>query len=254
MAEPTALARCLPYVVIANFALVCAALVALGRLVTARPLEDLPGPRQNAAELALEWFVEESRRIGPAAVRVVAPFLATLFFTILGSNLLALLPVPLLRIAPTSYYSGPLALALVAVGGVFAISARLRGPGAALRHLFWPNPLELVGEASHALSLSLRLFGNIGGEVVVASLAAQAAPYGIPLVIHALGLFPVAIQPFVFTILTLNFIATAAHGGSHEGDLARPHPDAHARAGGDRGLVRHAQDLEHRARGHDAAA
>jgi F-type H+-transporting ATPase subunit a len=209
----TAADRLLPWIVIVNFAVVAAVLMILGRLATARPLTELPEGRQNAAELALDWFVDLSRRIHPGSVMLVAPFLATLFLLILFSNLLAVLPIPLLKIPPTAYFSVPLGLAVVSVLGVIALKARIDGARAAVRHLVWPNPLQLVGEATHTLSLSLRLYGNIGGEYLVAVLAAQAAPWGIPLVIHALGLIPATVQPIVFTLLTADFLAAAAVGG-----------------------------------------
>jgi F-type H+-transporting ATPase subunit a len=210
---PEILARHLPIIVVANFAAVAATLVALGAWVTRRPLADLPSGRQNAAELALEWFVGQARKIDPGAVSTVAPFLATLFFLILLGNLLAVLPLPALQTPPAAFYSVPLALSAIAVLGSFAIGARLAGLTAGLRHLFWPNPLQLVSEVSHVLSLSLRLYGNIGGEFIVAALVAKATPYGIPLVVHALGLIPAAVQPFVFTLLTANFLGTALHRG-----------------------------------------
>ncbi len=203
----------LPFIVVANLAVVAAVLIVLGRIATARPLKELPDGVQNAAEGALDWFVDQARRIDPRAVPAIAPFLATLFLLILASNLLAILPVPVLRIPPTSYFGVPFALALVAVAGALVIGVRLRGIGAGLRHLFWPNPLQLISELSHALSLSLRLYGNIGGEYIVAALVAQAAPYGIPLVVHALGLVPACLQPIVFTLLTANALATALPAG-----------------------------------------
>jgi F-type H+-transporting ATPase subunit a len=209
---PEALAIQLPHVVVLNFLVVCSVLVVLGRIATARPLKELPDGVQNAAELVLDWFVAQARRIDPRSVPVIAPFLATLFLAILSSNLLAVLPVPVLQIPPTAHYSAPLALAAIAVLGALVISARLRGIGAGLKHLVWPNPLQLVSELSHTLSLSLRLYGNIGGEFIVALLVAQAVPYGIPLLVHALGLIPAAIQPIVFTLLTANILATALHG------------------------------------------
>jgi F-type H+-transporting ATPase subunit a len=199
----------LPYIVIVNFLLAAAFLVLLGALATRGPLGELPDGRQNAAEAVLDWFVTLARGIHPGRVALIAPFLATLFLLILVCNLLALLPVPLLSIPPTSYFSGPLALALVAVGGALAICARIRGPWATVKHGFWPNPLQLVAEVSHTLSLSLRLYGNIGGEFLVAALAAQVVPYGIPLIIHALGLIPAVVQPVVFTLLTVSFLATS---------------------------------------------
>jgi F-type H+-transporting ATPase subunit a len=214
--------RYLPYIVIVNFLLVALLLVVLGKVATTRPLKEVPDGLQNAAELALDWFVTQARGIDPRRVTLIAPFLATLFLLILGSNLLAILPIPILRIPPTSYFSGPLALALVAVLGGMVVSARMRGGWAVLKHLFWPNPLQLVSEVSHTLSLSLRLYGNIGGEFIVATLAAEAAPYGIPIITHALGLIPASVQPLVFTLLTVNFLATTVHT---EGKPAK-HPDS----------------------------
>lgn len=201
----------LPYIAIFNLCVVSLVLIGLGRVATARPLKELPEGRQNAAELVLEWFVTQARSMDPGSVRLVAPFLATLFLLILLSNLLVLLPVPLLKIPPTAYFSVPLGLALVSVLGGVAMSASVRGIGSALKHLVWPNPLQLVGEASHTLSLSLRLYGNIGAGVLVAALAAQAAPYGLPLVIDALELIPAVVQPVVFTLLTASFLSTAVH-------------------------------------------
>ena len=122
---------------------------------------------------------------------------------------------------------------------------------------------------SHTLSLSLRLYGNIGAEVLVAALAAQAAPYGLPLVIDALGLIPAVVQPIVFTLLTASFLATAVHAqGSaaedrgapaHASSLPTPaattgegpmkeillvsHPDPDARTHGHRRGAGHAEDL-----------
>jgi len=202
--------RSLPWIVVGNFLLVSVVLVVLGRMATARPLTEVPHGVQNVAEAVLDWFVEQARTVDPRRVTLVAPFLATLFLLILGSNLLGILPLPILRIPPMAYFSGPLAMALVAVLGALVIGARIRGVGAAAQHLFWPNPLQLVGEASHVLSLSLRLYGNIGGEYLVAVLATQAAPYGIPVIIHAFGLIPSVVQPLVFTLLTVSYLATAA--------------------------------------------
>ncbi len=209
MLEP--IQRQLSSIVVLNLLVVCATLVVLALIVTARPLADQPGRAQGYAELAVDWFVAQARRIDAGAVSSVAPFLATLFAIILLSNLLALLPVPILNIPPTSYFGATLGLALVAVVGGLVIAARRSGVAAGLKHLFWPNPLQLVSELSHALSLALRLFGNIGGELLVVLLVAQAVPYGFPLIVHALGLVPAVVQPLVFTLLTANVVATAMH-------------------------------------------
>lgn len=206
---PETVQHYLPYIVIFNFFLVSLVLLILGKIATARPLKELPDGVQNVAELVLDWFVNKAKEIHPEGVTIIAPFLASLFLFILFSNLLIILPIPIIKIPPTSYYSGPLTFALIAVLGIFILSAKFKGIFAMFKHMFWPNPLQLISEFSHALSLSLRLYGNIGGEFMVVLLVMQAAPYGIPLVIHTLCLIPAFIQPIVFTLLTASFLAAA---------------------------------------------
>jgi F-type H+-transporting ATPase subunit a len=205
-----------PYIVIFNFALVALVLIALALVTTRRKPSEVPDTIQNVAEYVLEWFVQQARDMRPDGVSVIAPFLASLFLFIFCSNLLSVLSFPVINIPPTSYYSGTLTLALIAVFGVTVISARFKGAFSALKHLFWPNPLQIISEVGHTLSLSLRLFGNIGGEFMVALLVTAAAPYGIPLIIHFLGLIPAFIQPLVFTLLTANFLAEAIHAGENK--------------------------------------
>jgi len=205
-----------PYIVIFNFALVALVLIVLALVTTRRKPSEVPDTIQNVAEYVLEWFVQQARDMRPDGVSVIAPFLASLFLFIFCSNLLSVLSFPVINIPPTSYYSGTLTLALIAVFGVTVISARFKGAFSALKHLFWPNPLQIISEVGHTLSLSLRLFGNIGGEFMVALLVTAAAPYGIPLIIHFLGLIPAFIQPLVFTLLTANFLAEAIHAGENK--------------------------------------
>jgi len=209
---PEAMRHLLPYIVIVNFALVALVLVALAFMTTRRALTEVPDGLQNAAEFVLEWFVRLARDMRPDGVPVIAPFLASLFLFILFSNLLSILAFPVINIPPTAYYSGPLTLALIAMVGITVLSSRFKGIAGSLKHLFWPNPLQIISQIGDTLSLSLRLFGNIGGEFLVVLLVTKAAPYGIPLVIHALGLIPAFIQPMVFTLLTANFLAEAVHG------------------------------------------
>jgi F-type H+-transporting ATPase subunit a len=201
----------MPYIVIFNFALVALVLIALAFVTTRRKPAEVPDTIQNVAEYVLEWFVQQARDMRPDGVSVIAPFLASLFLFILFSNLLCVVSFPIINIPPTSYYSGTLTLALIAMIGITVISARFKGVSGAIKHLFWPNPLQIISQIGDTLSLSLRLFGNIGGEFMVALLVAKAAPYGIPLIIHALGLIPAFIQPTVFTLLTANFLAEAIH-------------------------------------------
>jgi F-type H+-transporting ATPase subunit a len=223
----------LPYIIIFNFALVAVVLVVLGVVARSRKLEEVPDPIQNVAEFALEWFVRRARAIHPDGVTVIAPFLASLFLFILFSNLLVTVSFPIIGIPPTSYYGGTLTLAIIAVVGTTLIGAKFMGTLGAITHLFWPNPLQLVTKVSDILSLSLRLFGNIGGEFLVVLLVVEAAPYGIPLVVHSLGLIPTFIQPLVFTLLTSNFLAEtfSTRGKKAEVDTQTPPPFSAATEG-----------------------
>jgi F-type H+-transporting ATPase subunit a len=216
----------MPYIVIFNFALVALVLIGLAIVATRRTLEEVPDPVQNVAEFALEWFVRLAREMRPDGVTVIAPFLGSLFLFILFSNLLAVIAFPIIQIPPTSYYGGTLTLALIAMVGIAVLSAKFKGARGAIGHLFWPNPLQLISKISDTLSLSLRLFGNIGGEFLVALLVVKAAPYGIPLIIHALGLIPAFVQSMVFTLLTSNFLAEAIHSEEKKAEEPRVMPPA----------------------------
>lgn len=206
-----------PYIVVANAAVVGVALVAFGRAMASGALTSgVPGPKQNVGEFVLDFFVRKARDMshGPDRARVVrwvAPVLGSLFLFIFVSNLFGMLPIPMLNKPPTSYYGATLALAICSVGATLTLSALFKGAGGALKHLFWPNPMQWVSEITDVLSLSLRLFGNIGGEYMTLTLVVLYAPIGIPLVLHALGLIPAFVQALVFTLLTSSFMASAIH-------------------------------------------
>lgn len=204
-----AIAEYTPYIVIVNALFVSLVLVAGASFAARQKLTDIPGPVQNAAEAVLDWFIKQAKNIRSDAVKTVTALLASFFLFIFASNLLGFIPVPVIRIPPTSYYSVTLALALCSVFSIMILTAIYKGIKGTLKHLVWPNPLQIVSEISHALSLSLRLFGNIGGEFIVASLVMVSAPIGIPLIVHILGLIPAFLQALVFTLLTASALGFA---------------------------------------------
>ncbi|MBE0476309.1 MAG: F0F1 ATP synthase subunit A [Coriobacteriia bacterium] len=216
-AEKTAIEHFMPYIVVGNAALVGVGLVALAKVLGSRELsEDVPEGRQNVGEFILDFFVGKARDMGHGEerariVRQVAPFLATCFLFIFGANLMGVLPLPVLNNPPTSYFSVTLALALSAVLGTLVFSGIFQGIGGAVKHLFWPNPMEWIAKVTDVFSLSLRLFGNIGGEHMTLVLVMGMVPVGIPLILHTLGLIPAFVQALVFTLLTSSFIAGAIH-------------------------------------------
>lgn len=209
-------------IVIINSMLVAVALLAAGAWLARGELSPTsPGARQNLGEAVLSFFVGKARGVARGdnhdrIMRLVTPLLATFFLFIIVSNLLAMIPIPIVNRPPTSHFSVTLALALCAVLSTLVISAAVKGTGRTLMHLVWPNPLQWVSEITDVMSLSLRLFGNIAGEYMTVALVILVVPWGIPLILHALGLIPAFVQALVFTLLTTSFLANALHddGGS----------------------------------------
>ncbi len=70
-------------------------------------------------------------------------------------------------------------------------------------------PLELLGLISRILSHSLRLFGNIAGEHLVAGIFFGIMPLLLPVPLMFLGIFFGMIQAFVFIMLATIYISGA---------------------------------------------
>jgi len=204
-------------IVIVNSLVAAGVLVGVGAWLSRGELSATsPGGRQNVGESILSFFVGKARGVAHGdkhdrIMRLVTPFLATFFLFIIVSNLMATIPIPIVNRPPTSHFSVTLGLALCAVLGTLFISAAIKGTGKTLIHLVWPNPLQFVSEITDVMSLSLRLFGNIAGEYMTVALVILVVPWGIPLILHALGLIPAFVQALVFTLLTTSFLANALH-------------------------------------------
>lgn len=69
--------------------------------------------------------------------------------------------------------------------------------------------IEPISHAVRALSLSVRLFGNIFGEHTVASQFFEIAPIVVPIPVMLLGLFAAMLQAFIFIMLTMVYLAGA---------------------------------------------
>jgi F-type H+-transporting ATPase subunit a len=72
-------------------------------------------------------------------------------------------------------------------------------------------PIHVIGEVSRMLSISFRLFGNIlGGATIMAMIFMLARGLFLPLVMDSFFLaFEAVIQAYVFTMLTLVYVAVA---------------------------------------------
>ncbi len=213
-----------------------------------------PGSRlSQVIEAGCEFVINTAEGIFHSRKKAVAyaPMLLTLFFFILFNNWAGMLPgvgtilsrshgeaAPLFR-AFTSDINGTLALAIVTIVLVQVYAIRELGVKGHLKHYFSNQPwnpinlfvglLEVIGEFTRMMSLSLRLFGNVFAGEVLLGVIAKISSLGSPvttLPFIFMELFVGFIQAFVFTMLTIVFLAVATHHeeseehGSDHGDAA----------------------------------
>jgi len=78
-------------------------------------------------------------------------------------------------------------------------------------------PLELISNLVRPFSLALRLLGNMVGDHTVLEIFTDLTKVIIPVLFYALGTFVSLVQAFVFTLLSLVYVALAVahHGEEH---------------------------------------
>lgn len=219
--------------------LIIALLVWVARQVTIKPkggvIQFIEAGADFITNLVVSGFDDKSRG------RKYVPFFVTLFFFLLISNWLGLIPgigealtvgnSPLLR-PFTADLNGTLAAGAFTMLFVYASSIReAGGPIKYLRHFFIGSPLnplyfvigilEMFTDLTRVLSLSLRLFLNITiGEIVIAVftyLGHIAAPLtALPFTL--IELFVGALQAYIFTVLSLMYLAIAVNHASEHSD------------------------------------
>jgi len=150
--------------------------------------------------------------IGHGAAHYV-PLLSSFFIFILCANLSGLLPG---LTPPTSDFNITLALGIVSFIAFNYYGFKVQGIGY-LKHfagpILWLAPLmfalELVGTLVRPVSLGLRLFGNLFGDHLVLEIFTGLTKVGVPVVFYMLGTLVSVIQAFVFTLLSMIYIALA---------------------------------------------
>lgn len=193
----------------------------------------VPGKLQSLFELLTEQFLGLMDGLlgDRRKSEKYFPVVATVFLFILVSNWLGLLPgvgsllireaggegtkmVPLFR-SPGADLNFTLALALVAMlfvqfFGVLALGFKKY----ANKFFTLKNPiytfvglLELLSEFVKIVSFSFRLFGNVFAGEVLLGIVGFLVPYLVPLPFLFLETFVGFIQAFIFSMLTLVFIA-----------------------------------------------
>ncbi|MBV2234469.1 MAG: F0F1 ATP synthase subunit A [Sterolibacterium sp.] len=206
----------------------------------------VPGRLQAALEIVIEWVDEQARSIVHGDRTFIAPLALTVFLWTWFMNALDFLPVDLapmlwqaitgdshayMRIVPTADLNGPLGMSMGVLVLMIWYSFKIKGVGGFLHELvaapfgdkliLYPMNLllNLIEFAAKALSLGMRLFGNMyAGELIfmlIALLGGTVTWWGISMHL-ALGavwaifhILIITLQAFIFMMLTLVYIGQA---------------------------------------------
>jgi len=200
---------------------------------------------RNIAELLVQLVVSQSDSIIGKEGRKYVPYFGSFFIFILFGNLMGLLPG---FGSPTANLNTTIGLALCSFAGYNVIGARQQGV-AYLKHFFGPMTSlparSLIGKIallpvlvvsvlfffilegfSHVfrpVSLSLRLFGNMMGDHQVIEAFIGLTKLVVPVAFYAMGTLVSVIQAFVFTLLSMIYVALAISHGPDEGHGQESH-------------------------------
>ncbi len=171
----------------------------------------IPGPIQAIGELfvnQLYGLTEDAmdRELG----QKYGPLICALFMFLLFSNWAGLLPF---MEEPTKDLNTPLSMGLMGFFIAHYAGIRAKGFKGYIKEYFEPiffmMPLNLIGELAKVVSISFRLFGNImGGSIIILVVSHLTYSILLPPFLNAFfTIFVGAIQAFVFTMLTIVYIA-----------------------------------------------
>ena len=137
------------------------------------------------------------------------PLLGSLMIFTLFANLISVIPG---MKSPTADINTTIGLALIVVLSVHIYGMMKKGVWKYLKEFASPIfmlPVELIGQFSRTLSLSMRLFGNIlSGDLIVA-IVFSIVPYLLPIALTAITMVSGVLQAFVLTTLAALFISSA---------------------------------------------
>lgn len=195
-------------------------MVALFAWLRPRLSVDKPGKMQHLFEIVYGFLKGQSEdQIGHHGSRYVY-FFGTLFFFILFANLLGSIPT---FESPTMFPEVPLGCALAAFGYYNYVGMRANGVGKYLAHFAGPMPLmaplmipiEIVSHLARPMSLTIRLFANMYAGEQVTMVFLGLTYLVMPTIFMGLHVFVSFLQAYIFTLLTMMYVAGAVAHDEH---------------------------------------
>lgn len=149
------------------------------------------------------------------------PLFASIFFFILLNNLIGIVPgmTPATENINTTFAFGVAMFLIynfqgVKESGVLKYLKHFMGPVIFLAPLMFV--IEIVSHLVRPVSLGLRLANVMMGDHTVLSVFLDLVPIGVPIPFYVLGIFVCFVQAFVFTLLSMVYVAFAtAHDDHH---------------------------------------
>lgn len=196
---------------IVNTWIVMAVLVGVSILATRNLRPDAPPGRwRNILEILVKLIEEQIGAVARHNVHRVMYIAGTLFLFIAASTLVGVIPG--FR-SPAGSLSTTVALTVAVLLAVPAFGVAHGGLAQYLRKFAQPTvlvlPFNVIGELSKAVSLSIRLYGNVMSGAVVAAILLGIAPFFFPVVMSLFGLLAGVIQAYIFATLAAVYISSA---------------------------------------------
>ncbi|NLA79572.1 MAG: F0F1 ATP synthase subunit A [Chloroflexi bacterium] len=137
------------------------------------------------------------------------PVLGSLMIFVLIANVISIVPG---MKSPTSDLNTTIGLALIIVFSVHIYGMRKKGVWNYLKEFASPIfmfPIELIGQLSRTLSLSMRLFGNVLSADLIVAIVFSLIPMILPVAMIAITSISSILQAYVITTLAALFISSA---------------------------------------------
>ena len=165
----------------------------------------------NLLEVLVMGMRRQIREVSHQEPGRFLPFVGTLFLFIALSNLLIIFPG---YQPPTGSLSTTVALAICVFLAVPIFGISQRGWLAYFKQYFKPTifmlPFNIIGEISRTFALAVRLYGNIMSGTIIVAVLLGLTPLLFPVVMQVLGLLTGMIQAYIFAVLAMVYIASAA--------------------------------------------
>jgi F-type H+-transporting ATPase subunit a len=157
--------------------------------------------------------------MGEKEARRFLPLIGGLFFFILFSNLLSLIPgfIPPTDTLKTNVALSGLVFLLTHVFGVrehgIKYFKHFLGPWLPLAPLMLP--IEIISHIARPVSLAMRLLGNISADHAVVLAFFAVIPFLVPVPFLVMGVFVSVVQAVVFSLLSTVYIGSAIAHEEH---------------------------------------